>query len=153
MTRARTCILILPDTLSGVSKSYEMYVPSSFSTNRRTLTWRDITTQHLDPLADDALLQYYAQEWHRYTTGVKYINRALAPLNRHWANQKSDRKGVCTVELVSDVSCLKRRSHLLTLFCQARSFPMEAEPFPPCAEQAGEAHGRHSKSYRTAEER
>ncbi|KZV95811.1 Cullin-domain-containing protein [Exidia glandulosa HHB12029] len=52
-----------------------------------------------DPLLDEALLRYYAQEWDRYTTGANYINRLFTYLNRHWVKREKDegRKNVYTV--------------------------------------------------------
>ncbi|RPD62795.1 Cullin-domain-containing protein [Lentinus tigrinus ALCF2SS1-6] len=52
-----------------------------------------------DPLQDEALLRYYAQEWDRYTTGANYINRLFTYLNRHWVKRERDegRKGVYPV--------------------------------------------------------
>ncbi|GJJ13280.1 hypothetical protein Clacol_007531 [Clathrus columnatus] len=54
---------------------------------------------NLDPLTDEALLRYYAQEWDRYTTGANYINRLFTYLNRHWVKREKDegRKGVYLV--------------------------------------------------------
>ncbi|KAH8103781.1 Cullin-domain-containing protein [Phellopilus nigrolimitatus] len=50
-------------------------------------------------IVDEALLQYYAKEWDRYTTGANYINRLFTYLNRHWVKREKDegRKGVYTV--------------------------------------------------------
>ncbi|KAI5117366.1 hypothetical protein M0805_002479 [Coniferiporia weirii] len=50
-------------------------------------------------LVDEGLLQYYAKEWDRYTTGANYINRLFTYLNRHWVKREKDegRKGVYTV--------------------------------------------------------
>ncbi|KAF8523202.1 Cullin [Gautieria morchelliformis] len=58
---------------------------------------------HSDPLVDEALLHYYAQEWDRYTTGANYINRLFTYLNRHWVKREKDegRKGVYTVYTLS----------------------------------------------------
>ncbi|KAF8582805.1 Cullin-domain-containing protein [Ramaria rubella] len=58
---------------------------------------------HSDPLVDEALLRYYAQEWDRYTTGANYINRLFTYLNRHWVKREKDegRKGVYTVYTLS----------------------------------------------------
>lgn len=52
-----------------------------------------------DALQDEALLQYYAKEWDRYTTGANYINRLFTYLNRHWVKRERDegRKGVYPV--------------------------------------------------------
>ncbi|KAF5315363.1 hypothetical protein D9619_007309 [Psilocybe cf. subviscida] len=52
-----------------------------------------------DTLKDEALLQYYAGEWTRYTTGANYINRLFTYLNRHWVKRERDegRKGVYPV--------------------------------------------------------
>lgn len=63
-------------------------------------------TQASEPLHDLALLQYYAKEWDRYTTGANYVNRLFAYLNRHWVKREKDegRKGiydVYTVRLVA----------------------------------------------------
>ncbi|KAI0726430.1 Cullin-domain-containing protein [Fomitopsis betulina] len=54
---------------------------------------------HSDTLQDEALLQYYALEWDRYTTGANYINRLFTYLNRHWVKRERDegRKGVYPV--------------------------------------------------------
>ncbi|EJD39951.1 Cullin-domain-containing protein [Auricularia subglabra TFB-10046 SS5] len=54
---------------------------------------------HSDPLLEEALLRYYAQEWDRYTTGANYINRLFTYLNRHWVKREKDegRKNVYTV--------------------------------------------------------
>lgn len=51
---------------------------------------------------DEDLLQYYAKEWDRYTTGANYINRLFTYLNRHWVKREKDegRKGVYTVYTV-----------------------------------------------------
>ncbi|KAH7101599.1 Cullin-domain-containing protein [Auriculariales sp. MPI-PUGE-AT-0066] len=56
-----------------------------------------------DPLLDEALLRYYAQEWDRYTTGANYINRLFTYLNRHWVKREKDegRKNVYTVYTLS----------------------------------------------------
>ncbi|KAF8527458.1 Cullin-domain-containing protein [Hysterangium stoloniferum] len=56
-----------------------------------------------DPLVDEALLRYYAQEWDRYTTGANYINRLFTYLNRHWVKREKDegRRGVYTVYTLS----------------------------------------------------
>ncbi|KAJ7645450.1 Cullin [Mycena polygramma] len=52
-----------------------------------------------DTFQDEALLQYYAAEWERYTTGANYINRLFTYLNRHWVKRERDegRKGVYPV--------------------------------------------------------
>ncbi|OAX44272.1 Cullin repeat-containing protein [Rhizopogon vinicolor AM-OR11-026] len=52
-----------------------------------------------DNLQDEALLQYYATEWDRYTTGANYLNRVFAFLNRHWVKRERDegRRGVYPV--------------------------------------------------------
>ncbi|KAG7447738.1 Cullin-domain-containing protein [Guyanagaster necrorhizus] len=39
-------------------------------------------------LQDEELLQYYASEWHRYTTGAYYLNRLFSYLNRHWIQRQ-----------------------------------------------------------------
>ena len=59
--------------------------------------------QASDPLHDLALLQYYAKEWDRYTTGANYVNRLFTYLNRHWVKREKDegRKGVYGVYTVS----------------------------------------------------
>ncbi|KAL7417955.1 Cullin-domain-containing protein [Mrakia frigida] len=63
---------------------------SYFSTHLGTLKTAS------DPLHDLALLQYYAKEWDRYTTGANYVNRLFTYLNRHWVKREKDegRKGV-----------------------------------------------------------
>ncbi|KAJ7069869.1 Cullin [Mycena amicta] len=43
-----------------------------------------------ETLQDEALLQYYAGEWERYTTGANYINRLFTYLNRHWVKRERD---------------------------------------------------------------
>ncbi|KAF7299052.1 CULLIN-2 domain-containing protein [Mycena indigotica] len=52
-----------------------------------------------ETLQDEALLQYYATEWERYTTGANYINRLFTYLNRHWVKRERDegRRGVYPV--------------------------------------------------------
>ncbi|KAJ7857731.1 Cullin [Mycena olivaceomarginata] len=52
-----------------------------------------------DTVQDEALLQYYAGEWERYTIGANYINRLFTYLNRHWVKRERDegRKGVYPV--------------------------------------------------------
>ncbi|OCH90897.1 Cullin-domain-containing protein [Obba rivulosa] len=59
---------------------------------------KDLRT-HSDTLQDEALLQYYAAEWDRYTTGANYINRLFIYLNRHWVKRERDegRKGIYPV--------------------------------------------------------
>ncbi|EMD40122.1 hypothetical protein CERSUDRAFT_112346 [Gelatoporia subvermispora B] len=59
---------------------------------------KDLRT-HSDSLQDEALLQYYAAEWDRYTTGANYINRLFIYLNRHWVKRERDegRKGIYPV--------------------------------------------------------
>lgn len=59
-------------------------------------------TQASESLQDEALLQYYAREWDRYTTGANYINRLFTYLNRHWVKRERDegRKGVYPVYTV-----------------------------------------------------
>ena len=58
--------------------------------------------QASDNLVDEELLDYYAREWTRYTTGANYINRLFTYLNRHWVKREKDegRKGVYTVYTV-----------------------------------------------------
>jgi len=46
--------------------------------------------QEAEGLQDEALLQYYAKEWERYTTGANYINRLFTYLNRHWVRRERD---------------------------------------------------------------
>ena len=60
-------------------------------------------TQSVEPLEDEALLQYYSSEWLRYTTGANYINRLFTYLNRHWVKRERDegRKAVYPVYTVS----------------------------------------------------
>lgn len=41
-------------------------------------------------MQEEALLRYYAAEWHRYTTGANYINRLFTYLNRHWVKRERD---------------------------------------------------------------
>lgn len=59
-------------------------------------------TQASDPLSDLPLLQYYATEWTRYTTGANYVNRLFSYLNRHWVKREKDegRKGVYQIYIV-----------------------------------------------------
>jgi cullin 1 len=40
--------------------------------------------------SDEALLQYYAKEWNRFTTGANYVNRLFTYLNRHWVKREKD---------------------------------------------------------------
>ena len=77
-----------------------------------TDNWRDnfngpsYPTQASESLQDEALLQYYAREWDRYTTGANYINRLFTYLNRHWVKRERDegRKGVYPVYTVRSSS-------------------------------------------------
>jgi cullin 1 len=59
--------------------------------------------QETEPLQDEALLRYYANEWLRFTTGANYINRLFTYLNRHWVKRERDegRKGVYPVYTLS----------------------------------------------------
>ncbi|CAK5269764.1 unnamed protein product [Mycena citricolor] len=59
-----------------------------------------------DTMQNEALLQYYAAEWERYTTGANYINRLFTYLNRHWVKRERDegRKGVYPVYTLALVS-------------------------------------------------
>ncbi|EIW58230.1 Cullin repeat-containing protein [Trametes versicolor FP-101664 SS1] len=41
-----------------------------------------------DSLQDEALLQYYAAQWGRYTTAARSTNRIFAYLDRHWITQQ-----------------------------------------------------------------
>ncbi len=61
-----------------------------------------------ETLVDEELLQYYAKEWTRYTTGANYIHRLFAYLNRHWVKREKDegRKGVYPVYTVRFVGLL-----------------------------------------------
>ncbi|KAF7291605.1 CULLIN-2 domain-containing protein [Mycena chlorophos] len=65
-----------------------------------------------ETLQDEALLQYYAAEWERYTTGANYINRLFTYLNRHWVKRERDegRRGVYPVYTV------RNRLHPSSLF-------------------------------------
>jgi len=76
-------------------------------------------TQASESLQDEALLQYYAREWDRYTTGANYINRLFTYLNRHWVKRERDegRKGVYpvyTVRLFSLRSFIAAECMLIT---------------------------------------
>ncbi|KAF7314218.1 CULLIN-2 domain-containing protein [Mycena kentingensis (nom. inval.)] len=55
--------------------------------------------EQAETLSDEELLQYYAGEWERYTTGANYINRLFTYLNRHWVKRERDegRRGVYPV--------------------------------------------------------
>jgi cullin 1 len=59
--------------------------------------------QETEPLQDEALLRYYANEWSRFTMGANYINRLFTYLNRHWVKRERDegRKGVYPVYTVN----------------------------------------------------
>jgi cullin 1 len=63
--------------------------------------------QETEPLQDEALLRYYANEWSRFTTGANYINRLFTYLNRHWVKRERDegRKGVYPVYTVNQAQC------------------------------------------------
>ena len=65
-----------------------------------------IHSQASDPLVDEPLLRYYAQEWDRYTTGANIVNRVFTYLNRHWVKRERDegRKNVYTVYIVCRLS-------------------------------------------------
>lgn len=58
--------------------------------------------QASDPLSGLPLLQYYAAEWTRFTTGANYVNRLFSYLNRHWVKREKDegRKGVYQIYIV-----------------------------------------------------
>ncbi|EKM79404.1 hypothetical protein AGABI1DRAFT_120802 [Agaricus bisporus var. burnettii JB137-S8] len=58
-----------------------------------------ILREKADLLQDEALLEFYATEWDRYTTGANYINRLFTYLNRHWVRRERDegRKGIYPV--------------------------------------------------------
>ena len=65
----------------------------------------DLSRQASDPLVDEPLLRYYAQEWDRYTTAADYVNRVFMYLNRHWVKREKD-KGRKNVYAVYTVRCL-----------------------------------------------
>ena len=69
---------------------------------RRRAGSHDVHSQASDPLVDEPLLRYYAQEWDRYTTGANYVNRLFTYLNRHWVKREKDegRKNVYAVYIV-----------------------------------------------------
>ncbi|WVR06630.1 hypothetical protein IAU60_003662 [Kwoniella sp. DSM 27419] len=52
-----------------------------------------------EKLSDLELLKYYAQQWDRYTTGARYVNKLFNYLNKHWVKREKDegRKEVYTV--------------------------------------------------------
>ena len=70
------------------------------------LAFHDVHSQASDPLVDEPLLRYYAQEWDRYTTGANIVNRLFTYLNRHWVKREKDegRKNVYTVYIVCRLS-------------------------------------------------
>jgi len=43
-----------------------------------------------EPLVDEKLLQYYAKEWTRYTTGANVNDRLFAYLNRNWVKRERE---------------------------------------------------------------
>jgi cullin 1 len=67
-------------------------------------------SQASDPLIDEPLLRYYAQEWDRYTTGANYVNRLFTYLNRHWVKREKD-EGRKNVYAVYIVRCLPLPQH------------------------------------------
>lgn len=46
--------------------------------------------QTSDSLHDEALLQYFAAEWARYTTGAHSVNRLFTHLNNLWIKRERD---------------------------------------------------------------
>ncbi|KAL5524713.1 CDC53_2 [Sanghuangporus sanghuang] len=54
-------------------------------------------------LVGEELLKYYAEEWNRYTTGAKCINRLFSFINRHWVKRERDqgRRGIYTVYVLA----------------------------------------------------
>lgn len=58
--------------------------------------------QGIDNLADEELLQYYADEWNRYVTSAAYINRLFSFINRHWVRNEwyRGREGIYEVYTV-----------------------------------------------------
>lgn len=88
----------------------------------------------MDPLTDEALLRYYAQEWDRYTTGANYINRLFTYLNRHWVKREKDegRKGVYPVYTASTRSEHNYLGSIdLIVLSLAGACSMEDTLFPP----------------------
>ena len=65
---------------------------SAFPTNnqRDTFSQTPDSTQASESLQDEALLQYYATEWDRYTKGANQINRLFTYLNRGWVKRERD---------------------------------------------------------------
>ncbi|KAK2465214.1 hypothetical protein APHAL10511_002568 [Amanita phalloides] len=41
-------------------------------------------------LENEELLNFYSQEWIRYTTGAKHVNQLFTYLNRHWVKKERD---------------------------------------------------------------
>ena len=70
------------------------------------LASHDVHSQASDPLVDEPLLRYYAQEWDRYTTGANIVNRFFTYLNCNWVKREKDkgRKNVYTVYIVRRLS-------------------------------------------------
>jgi cullin 1 len=40
--------------------------------------------------SDEALIDYYINEWERYTVAAKFINHLFRYLNRHWVKREMD---------------------------------------------------------------
>ena len=105
----------------------------------------DVHSQASDPLVDEPLLRYYAQEWDRYTTGANYVNRLFTYLNRHWVKREKDegRKNVYAVYIVRRLSPPQIRVDILLA---VGSRAMEGQLLPSCAEQEHQARERHSQT-------
>jgi len=78
------------DTLCTISGPSATYVPTPWTRCPvchipldAELASHHVHSQASDPLVDEPLLRYYAQEWDRYTTGAGHVHRLLTYLNRH----------------------------------------------------------------------
>lgn len=100
------CTRNLPSIISTILLVFSKYVLSIYICIFNQMN--NTIIQPTNNLVDEALLQYYTEQWDRYTTGAIYIDRLFSYLNRHWVKREKE-EGRRNVYLINTVSMLPSR--------------------------------------------